>query len=120
MGKGTLRNQDCYCGSGKKYKKCHLLADEGWVATPTGFKSQQQINTERIMEMLAEQAKKNKEAQEKKASGEVVETDQPIENITPAQNTVPPVPAAPGAESPPPLEVRASETILTKDIFGQK
>jgi hypothetical protein len=23
------RNDDCWCGSGKKYKKCHLRADEG-------------------------------------------------------------------------------------------
>jgi preprotein translocase subunit SecA len=23
------RNDPCYCGSGKKYKKCHMLIDEG-------------------------------------------------------------------------------------------
>ncbi|MBE7705577.1 MAG: methionine aminopeptidase, partial [Cyanobacteria bacterium SIG29] len=22
------RNDECWCGSGKKYKKCHLQADE--------------------------------------------------------------------------------------------
>lgn len=26
--KNTGRNDTCPCGSGKKYKKCHLLADE--------------------------------------------------------------------------------------------
>jgi len=31
---GTGRNDPCPCGSGKKYKKCHLAADEGAVVTP--------------------------------------------------------------------------------------
>ena len=31
---GTGRNDACPCGSGKKYKKCHLLADEQATATP--------------------------------------------------------------------------------------
>ena len=26
------RNDDCWCGSGKKYKKCHLPEDEGKAA----------------------------------------------------------------------------------------
>ena len=30
------RNDVCHCGSGKKYKKCHLLADEELAATPAG------------------------------------------------------------------------------------
>jgi tetratricopeptide (TPR) repeat protein len=30
----TGRNDPCPCGSGKKYKKCHLAADEGAVAAP--------------------------------------------------------------------------------------
>jgi len=29
---GTGRNDACPCGSGKKYKKCHLLADEAATA----------------------------------------------------------------------------------------
>ena len=24
------RNKPCHCGSGKKYKKCHILLDRGW------------------------------------------------------------------------------------------
>lgn len=28
----TGRNDDCPCGSGKKYKKCHLLADDAAVS----------------------------------------------------------------------------------------
>jgi uncharacterized protein YecA (UPF0149 family) len=24
------RNDPCHCGSGRKYKKCHLPIDEGW------------------------------------------------------------------------------------------
>jgi tetratricopeptide (TPR) repeat protein len=31
---GTGRNDACPCGSGKKYKKCHLAADEGAVIEP--------------------------------------------------------------------------------------
>ena len=31
---GTGRNDPCPCGSGKKYKKCHLAADEGASAPP--------------------------------------------------------------------------------------
>jgi hypothetical protein len=30
--KKTGRNDDCPCGSGKKYKKCHLLEDEAAVS----------------------------------------------------------------------------------------
>jgi len=26
------RNESCWCGSGKKYKKCHLLEDEKTAA----------------------------------------------------------------------------------------
>ena len=29
------RNDPCYCGSGKKYKKCHMLSDEGLAAGAT-------------------------------------------------------------------------------------
>jgi tetratricopeptide (TPR) repeat protein len=31
---GTGRNDACPCGSGKKYKKCHLVADEAAIAVP--------------------------------------------------------------------------------------
>ena len=31
---GTGRNDSCPCGSGKKYKKCHLVKDEGALAAP--------------------------------------------------------------------------------------
>ena len=30
----TGRNDLCPCGSGKKYKKCHLRADEALLAPP--------------------------------------------------------------------------------------
>ena len=30
------RNQPCYCGSGKKYKKCHLPQDEQFSAAGAG------------------------------------------------------------------------------------
>src|SRR5688572_19059996 len=30
----TGRNDVCPCGSGKKYKKCHLMADEAAAAPP--------------------------------------------------------------------------------------
>jgi len=32
----TGRNDACPCGSGKKYKKCHLQADEGAASPPAG------------------------------------------------------------------------------------
>jgi len=28
QGKNPGRNELCWCGSGKKYKKCHLMEDE--------------------------------------------------------------------------------------------
>lgn len=32
------RNAICYCGSLRKYKKCHLMIDEGYVKDPdSGF-----------------------------------------------------------------------------------
>jgi len=31
------RNAPCYCGSGVKYKKCHLLTDQGYVKNPEGL-----------------------------------------------------------------------------------
>jgi tetratricopeptide (TPR) repeat protein len=31
---GTGRNDPCFCGSGKKYKKCHLADDEGAALAP--------------------------------------------------------------------------------------
>jgi hypothetical protein len=114
MGKGTLRNKDCYCGSGKKYKKCHLMADEGWVATPSGFRSQEQMARERLMEMLKEQREKVKKTREE--GKETIELDQPIENITPIQDTTPPVPPAPIV--PPTLGVSVQEVVKTHDKFG--
>jgi tetratricopeptide (TPR) repeat protein len=33
---GTGRNDACPCGSGKKYKKCHLQGDEAAVSPPAG------------------------------------------------------------------------------------
>lgn len=31
MGVNKTRNMKCPCGSGKKFKKCHLFKNEGWV-----------------------------------------------------------------------------------------
>ena len=30
------RNARCYCGSGLKYKKCHMFTDQGYVKNPDG------------------------------------------------------------------------------------
>jgi len=38
----TGRNDACPCGSGKKYKKCHLQADEGAASPPAGPPDPQQ------------------------------------------------------------------------------
>jgi preprotein translocase subunit SecA len=35
-GKTLGRNDPCWCGSGKKYKQCHLRADEGRAPAPAG------------------------------------------------------------------------------------
>jgi len=34
--KNIKRNDPCYCGSGKKYKKCHLAQDEGYTSHRRG------------------------------------------------------------------------------------
>src|SRR4029079_12779470 len=39
----TGRNDACPCGSGKKYKKCHLQADEGAVLQPAGPPDAQEL-----------------------------------------------------------------------------
>jgi tetratricopeptide (TPR) repeat protein len=40
---GTGRNDVCPCGSGKKYKKCHLQADEGIASPPAGPPNPQEM-----------------------------------------------------------------------------
>lgn len=35
------RNEPCWCGSGKKYKKCHLRSDEKGETSPPGMESTQ-------------------------------------------------------------------------------
>ena len=35
-GKTIGRNDPCWCGSGKKYKNCHLRSDEGRAPAPAG------------------------------------------------------------------------------------
>ena len=35
-GKTTGRNDPCWCGSGKKYKQCHMRSDEGRAPAPAG------------------------------------------------------------------------------------
>ena len=43
---GTGRNDPCPCGSGKKYKKCHLAEDEGaTVATPAAPNPEEMLAT---------------------------------------------------------------------------
>jgi hypothetical protein len=37
--KSTGRNDDCPCGSGKKYKKCHLREDEEFVSKALAAKN---------------------------------------------------------------------------------
>jgi len=37
MGKGTLRNRPCKCGSKLKYKKCCLLKEQGYNKDADGF-----------------------------------------------------------------------------------
>lgn len=34
---GKLRNKSCYCGSGIKYKNCHLFQNQGLIKTDTGY-----------------------------------------------------------------------------------
>src|SRR5882757_8691207 len=39
----TGRNEACPCGSGKKYKKCHLQEDEQTSTPPTGAPTAQEL-----------------------------------------------------------------------------
>jgi hypothetical protein len=39
--KKTGRNDDCPCGSGKKYKKCHLMEDESAVSAALSARNAQ-------------------------------------------------------------------------------
>lgn len=45
------RNDDCPCGSGKKYKKCHLRADE-----EAASKALSEVNAAKAKEAAAEEA----------------------------------------------------------------
>lgn len=38
MGVGKYRNSPCPCGSGKKFKNCHMLLKAGFVKTEHGIK----------------------------------------------------------------------------------
>lgn len=51
------RNDPCYCGSGKKYKKCHLQEDEA---------AEHKLLTERDSQQKAEAAKVAEENKENK------------------------------------------------------
>jgi len=55
--KSTGRNDTCPCGSGKKYKKCHLQADE-------------ERNSQALAEALEEAAAKAAEEEEPEEKGE--------------------------------------------------
>lgn len=43
MGSGNLRNEECYCGSGKKYKKCHLNKQPEWYAIENALKKKMSL-----------------------------------------------------------------------------
>lgn len=43
MGSGNLRNEKCYCGSGKKYKNCHLNKQPEWYAIENALKNKMSL-----------------------------------------------------------------------------
>lgn len=45
MGSSINRNDPCHCGSGKKYKHCHLQADEASRREAAGVASEEDIQT---------------------------------------------------------------------------
>ena len=42
------RNKECWCGSGKKYKKCHLRADEVFDEAATINKLKDKFNGKKL------------------------------------------------------------------------
>jgi hypothetical protein len=52
------RNDPCWCGSGKKYKKCHLDADERPQSAPPAIRGEYKELRNRLGEFLAETASK--------------------------------------------------------------
>ncbi len=59
--KNTGRNESCPCGSGKKYKKCHLLSDQ--AANSKEIKKQQAA----LEKANAENAENEESTDDKKA-----------------------------------------------------
>ena len=59
--KNTGRNDACPCGSGKKYKKCHLQEDEGKRS-----KDMAKAAEEAAAKAAEEEAKEGEEGEEKK------------------------------------------------------
>ncbi|NLD99011.1 MAG: methionine aminopeptidase, partial [Fibrobacter sp.] len=47
------RNDPCWCGSGKKYKKCHLIEDQKDVSKPGRKSSKLLKSQEEIQKMRA-------------------------------------------------------------------
>jgi membrane protein involved in colicin uptake len=62
--KDTGRNDDCPCGSGKKYKKCHLAADQD-----AEYQARQKAEAETAAKTKAEAEAKEKADKEAKESG---------------------------------------------------
>ncbi|MCB4756481.1 MAG: SEC-C domain-containing protein [Elusimicrobia bacterium] len=58
------RNDPCHCGSGKKYKKCHLEADE--------------LKERKAREKMLEEAAKKAAAEAEAAKGEAKTTAAPV------------------------------------------
>jgi hypothetical protein len=54
--KKTGRNDDCACGSGKKYKKCHLREDEEFVSKALAARNAEAAKTAEAEAKAAEGA----------------------------------------------------------------
>ncbi len=54
--KGAQRNKPCYCGSGKKYKRCHYFADREGLINSTNTPLTPQMIDELKMATQGDQA----------------------------------------------------------------
>ncbi len=92
--KNTGRNDDCPCGSGKKYKKCHLAQDEEALRA-----ERTRLAAEAAEKAKAEQAKAEAEGKADEAAPREAAPEPKIKPKEPAAKAAPKMPVG-GAPKP--------------------
>lgn len=107
MGIGSLRNKNCWCGSGKKYKKCHLLIDRA-----------KDMNELRSIIIKAEydKIKKNKQTTDESAN----ETNSINKDSQEAPSTQKTESEETTFVTPPDLGISVSENVKATPVFGRR